>query len=485
MVLGPFTAMWLSFWIFGCGDAQPPPDRVAAAETSTVAQEDVRPAILLVVVDTLRADAVSAYGEAEGTTPTIDRLASEGLLYRNAFAPSPWTLPSHATLFSGLRIDQHGVGLHGRYDLPEDVDTIAERLGEAGYRTAGFSENLSVSRGFQLAQGFDTFASTPPGARVPTEVGEHHRPALDVVAEIGRWLDRQDLSAHPVFVFANLFQAHSPYQIRPTNEFLPEGVGREQARTVKQREAPQRYLCGALPSQDDLEIMHGLYLGDVAAADARLARLLETVRAAMGTRPLITIVVSDHGEHFGEHRLLSHRYSVRDAVLRVPMIVHGLPGIAPGVIDEPVGLLDVVPSILHWSGSESAPGLAGRVLPTSAQAGLDAAPRSLIAAYHDDEDTGRKFCAPSDRVFGDMLSLTRYPFKMIWFEDGEMEMYDLSWDRGERSNLRVARHEETASLERELLEFIEQSGIQRPPEQPARELSEQARESLRALGYVE
>jgi hypothetical protein len=105
---------------------------------------------LLVVIDTLRADAVSAYGAVEGTTPEFDALAAEGLLYRHAFAPSPWTLPSHASLFSGLGVDRHGVGFGGQMGLSSELTTIAERLRDAGYATAGFSENPLVSVPFGM-----------------------------------------------------------------------------------------------------------------------------------------------------------------------------------------------------------------------------------------------------------------------------------------------------------------------------------------------
>ena len=105
---------------------------------------DVSPSILLVVIDTLRADAVSAYGAVEGTTPFVDSLAAAGLRYQRAYAPSPWTLPSHATLFTGLWPERHGVGVGGRMLLPEGLPTLAERMGQAGFETVGFSENPIV-----------------------------------------------------------------------------------------------------------------------------------------------------------------------------------------------------------------------------------------------------------------------------------------------------------------------------------------------------
>ncbi len=126
-----------------------------AGPVAADASSDRRPSILLLVVDTLRADAVAAYGKLQGTTPRLDGLASEGLLYRNAYASAPWTIPSHATLFTGLRPDEHRVAMPGQGTLPESFTTIAERLGEAGYQTAALSENMAVSDLFQLLQGFE------------------------------------------------------------------------------------------------------------------------------------------------------------------------------------------------------------------------------------------------------------------------------------------------------------------------------------------
>ena len=121
---------------------------------------DTRPSIVVLLIDTLRADAVSAYGHVAGTTPTLDALAAGGVRYVNAFAPSPWTLPSHATLFTGLGPGEHGVGLQGRIDLAEHLPTLAERLAAAGYETVGFSENPLIVEQLGFTRGFENFASS-------------------------------------------------------------------------------------------------------------------------------------------------------------------------------------------------------------------------------------------------------------------------------------------------------------------------------------
>jgi len=178
---------------------------------------DSQPSILLLVVDTLRSDAVSAYGSVEGTTPTIDRLAADGLRYEHAYSPSSWTLPSHATLLSGLGPDEHRTGMPGRAVLPESVVTLAERLGAAGYETAAISENILVSDVFAPLQGFEYRRSS----RYDEKRGEI---PIDAVSEVREWFAPRD-GTRPFFLFVNLIDAHVPYTIRRENRFVPEGTG--------------------------------------------------------------------------------------------------------------------------------------------------------------------------------------------------------------------------------------------------------------------
>ena len=253
------------------------------------------PSILLIVVDTLRADAVSAYGNGLGTTPTLDALAAQGQLYTRAYAPSPWTVPSHASLFTGLAIDDHGVGLHGRVVLPETATTLAERLGDAGYETAAFSENALISGDFGFDQGFAHFAVRT--AEQQMNAGE--KKSIDVVDEISRWLRVRD-SQRPFFVFINLYDAHEPYEIRASNPFLPAGITTEDARRLEAGRRTSHLICDRLPGETPLKILRGLYLGEVASADRKVKEIL-TLLEARGVDNLITLVTSDHGEHFGEH----------------------------------------------------------------------------------------------------------------------------------------------------------------------------------------
>jgi hypothetical protein len=198
------------------------------ALTCRPGQPNPRPSLLLVVIDTLRADAVSAYAEVEGTTPNLDALAAGGVRYARAFAPSGWTLPSHASLLTGLGVERHGVGIHGDFMMSEELVALPEYLRDAGYSTAGFSENWLVTSAFGMDQGFEHFSS---------EIVETNKivldPPYDVVREVSNWAAARS-GDRPFFVFVNLFDPHDPYVVREYNPFLPEGVSVERARAVQQ-----------------------------------------------------------------------------------------------------------------------------------------------------------------------------------------------------------------------------------------------------------
>jgi len=448
------------------------------------------PSILLVVIDTLRADAASAYGITEGTTPAFDALAAAGQLYTRAYAPSPWTLPSHASLFTGNPIDDHGVGLHGRVVLPEDVSTLAERLNTAGYQTAAFSENALISRVFGFEQGFEHFSVRT----AEEQLAANQKLVIDVADELARWLEVRD-PERPFFVFINLYDPHEPYAVRAENPFLPVGTTTADARRLKAGGRTSHLICNRLPSQSELHILHGLYLGEVASADRKLKAIL-TLLGDQSASDLITVVTSDHGEHFGEHGLLDHEFSVRDTVLRIPLVVHG-PALAPAIIERPVELHDVTRSLLGWAGADAS-GIAAAGLEGNPGAAPDA-PAPFFAVYSDTRmrlppsfdatsaqkmrDFKRQGCSATDRVFGDMMAVTRYPFKLNWYERFPSELFDVSRDPGEQAP-RQAQHPEVFSmLDQQAREFAARAGLAsgKAPER----LSPESEEALRSLGYID
>jgi hypothetical protein len=492
-------AATLAAALIGCsGEVEEPSASVGEAARTTpppaeqTRSQDSRPSVVLIVIDTLRADAVSAFGSVSGTTPTLDRLTREGVHYSRAYAPSPWTAPSHATLFSGLRVDEHGVGLAGRFSVPGSVRMLAEDFQDAGYVTAGFSQNGVVSRFFGFERGFDVLV-TPEVGTDPT--------AFDLPVQVRRWNRSRDRS-RPFFLFINSLLAHDPYRVRIDNPWLPAKVSREEAEFIQSRYPILLSNCAAAPPKNHLEILRGLYYGNVAAADAQLAEILEVLDEDGDLDSYLMVTTSDHGEHLGENRLMGHRFSVGDPVLHIPMIVSGLPETAPSVVDRPVELREVRQSLHCWALGEGCPAdlpVADRLesLPfelvepifaifSDSVMGL---PTSLIEEFSVSNPEAlvpksRTKCGEKDRVFGNMVSMIRYPMKMTWFEKYAPVLHDLSWDARERFDQMEHQPELATALRSELEAFVREHLLDAPARGvPA--LSDEEARTLEALGYVE
>lgn len=487
---GAELAPWLVLVALGCA--------CACAPEADPPQVDSRPSILLIVVDTLRADAVSAYGAREGTTPFIDELARNGVRYAHAYAPSSWTLPSHVSLFTGQRVDEHGVGLGGVKMASGGIETLAETLANAGYETAGFAENPVVGPDFGLDQGFHTYESPSIDSLADSKLSriDPTNEGFGLVRRIEAWRAARDPSK-PYFLFVNVFDPHYPFRVREENRFLPAGFSDAEVRYASQKIRYSHAICDRAPGVRDLEILRGLYLGDVAAADAKVERLLEVLGDT--DRRRITILTSDHGEHLGEHRLLSHRFTVHDEALAIPLIVQGAEGM-PGVVDSPVDLRGVNRSILCWAEVADC----DDALPGPGDERIGSAP-PLVSIYSDEvltlppeiarqlgfeegyRDTARDTCQESDRVFGRMVAMVRYPLKMTWVQGQPARLHDLSWDAGELSDLIDSQTPEAAALRAEMADFLAETGLDRGYEADpdVRPLDPETAEALRGLGYID
>lgn len=484
----------VSLATLGCrnrpGDDRRPENPAAArsADRPVARQDDERPSIIVVVLDTLRVDAVSAYGKIEGTTPTLDRLASEGARFENAFSAAPWTVPSHASLFSGLLPTRHRIGINGRFSMNPDVVTIAEQLQSHGYTTAGFSENPLISEGFQFEHGFDHFEASDFNDS-PSNFSQ-----LNAVDAFKAWNDNHS-GDEPFFVFVNIFDAHAPYaRSQPTSEFLPAGVTVDEARAVGQ---DTDRICNKVPPPNEIRILEALYRQDVKTADDKLRQILEHARKRSGNRKLVTTITSDHGEHFGEHDLTHHQYSVRSELVRVPLIVHGFE--ASQIIDAPVSLVDIAPSVLQWAGVDVPPNLDGRPLPTNAQARLNEN-RLIVSTYSNDFPTdwpedrwipdvnpnrAKGDCQEQHRVFGHMLSIIEFPYKLNWYEKYPVELYDLSADPAETTDLSKDNLPVFEKLSSPLQRVVEEAAFLPSGQFDIDGVRPELLRNLRGLGYID
>lgn len=401
-----------------------------------------RPNVLLLVLDTVRARSLSLYGYGRKTSPVLEELASEGVTFEHAFATSSWTLPSHASLFTGRYPFELSADWLTRLD--DRYPTLAEAFRGAGYRTGGFVANLMYAgRESGLARGFSHYEDWPlsPGRilegsslgffilnnpRVRRALGYAdnwtRKSTRAVSRDLLRWLDRQPRD-RPFFAFLNLYEAHEPYLPPPPFDtaFGPLPAPSARAIVHARRADGQRrdkHRVSATEGADE----ERAYDGAIASMDAEIGRLLDALEERALLRETIVIVTSDHGEHHGEHGLYLHGHSLYSEVLHVPLVVV-YPGRVPaGVrIEMPVSLRDVPATLTDLAGITST-GFPGRslrsLLTTTGPQGDD--PGSPVLA--------EVWPAPNPEPWmpvrrGYMRALVRDRFHYIRNGDGVEELY--------------------------------------------------------------
>ena len=270
--------------------------------------------VVLFTLESTRADAVGTYGGPLGLTPHLDRLADEGVVYERAHTVAPLTLVAHASILSGLYPPRHGVRDDGAGALPGSAVTIAERARESGCQTAAFLGSAVLDQGFGLEQGFERYE---PPARSFARRGQAQRSAAETVDLALEWLAVRDRE-RPFFLWVHLVDPHAPHDPEP------------------------EYLARA---------GNNAYLGEVAAADAALGRVIEALRAEEALDDVLVVAVGDHGEAFDEHDETSHGSFVYETTLRVPLIVRFPDGDRDGERSrETVTVADVCPTALEALG---------------------------------------------------------------------------------------------------------------------------------------
>ncbi|MGH9464339.1 MAG: sulfatase, partial [Thermoanaerobaculia bacterium] len=290
--------------------------------------------LLLVTLDTVRADRLGAYGYAPATTPNLDRLAAEGVRFAQAQAAAPLTLPSHATILTGQLPPGHGLRQNGAPVAGPGLATLAGHLAAAGYRTGAFVGSFVLDHRFGLSQGFDVYDDEVERDVSMTAGLEAERPGGEVVDRALAWLAEDD--GRPFFAWVHLYDAHAPY-------------------------APPEPFAAAHPGRP--------YDGEIAAVDAEVGRLLEQLQTQRLTEQTVFAVASDHGEALGEHGEPTHGVLLYEGSLRVPLILSAS-GILPAgwVVEEPVGLVDLAPTLATLVGHPWSAGGDGRDLSTALRA---------------------------------------------------------------------------------------------------------------------
>lgn len=443
---------------------------------TSCSSEPSRPNIVIVVLDTVRLDYTGPGGATEQLTPALDGLAEEGTVFSLAWSNAPWTVPSHASMFSGLLPSSHKcTGRHFTFLSP--TPTFAELLGESGYQTVAFFSNPWLSdRLTGMLRGFDErLVESGRGTEILTTVDQGGRRS---VANVSTWLsERRD--ERPFLMFVNLLEPHLPYH--PPADY----------RQARLSDIPRDYVVTTTmahelnaglrdPESFDFERMGRLYGGDVNTADRYLGELLRLLKEHGVYEDAVIVVTSDHGENLGDHGYMDHQFGVFASLIDVPLVVRAPVLLPPGTRDDPVMLTDIYDTVLDVAGIETGPDTPhSRSLLGSP---ADAA-RPQIAEYtganpelvkhlnylNPSHDTSRQEVAYA-KVRVDSLEFTVGT-------DGSEELFDLKNDPGRERNLAPANPAAVGAL-LELLPAV------RHAEGVEVEIDEEMREWLRSLGYI-
>jgi choline-sulfatase len=394
-----------------------------------------RPNVLLVTIDTQRADHLGCYGDKAAITPTLDGLAARGVRFETAVGHAPLTAPSHASILTGLTPLLHGIRDNGAYVLPPGVRTVAQDFQAGGYRTAAFVSGFPLKRRFGFDRGFELYDDNLPRGKDARRTAYVERTADLTTDAALRWLASAPAPGRenaPFFLWIHYFDPHAPY------------------------EAPAEYMVGVASPYD----------GETTFVDAQLARLLRAVDERGKGRATFILVTADHGESLGEHGEDTHGIFLYDATIRVPMILVG-PGIAPRVVERPVARgIDVLPTLLDYAGL-AAGKVEGRSLRRAAAGERLADEPAYAESLHPQLQYG----------WAPLHSWRSGKFKLI--EAPRVELYDLEADPHELENRSAQEGPRVATMRREL-----QHEMAATTPDAAQAVDAESREKLAALGYL-
>ena len=388
--------------------------------------------IILISIDTLRADRLPVYGYTALDTPAIDALAADGVLFEHAYSHSPQTLPAHTSMLTGKLPFEHGVRDNLGFSVDEEETLLPDLLAPQGYTSAAVVSSFVLRKEVGLARAFDVYDDEMPVASPEMSIGQVQRDGADSLAVAERWLDTTDAS--PFFLFLHLYDPHKPYS------------------------PPTRFGH------------YGPYNGEIAYADEIVGRLFDSLRARGLYDDALIILLSDHGEGLADHAEEEHGIFLYDEAIHVPFLVKLPNSRAAGRrVPDPVQHIDLLPTLLDLAGAEPLEGLRGRSLRPLLVGDRDPWPtrhiysEALYPRYH----------------FGwsELYALTTAQFRFI--KAPREELYDLIADPDERENL-APRRARTALDMRAALDELLGTG---PIEAPAA-VSDDVLQRLRALGYL-
>jgi arylsulfatase A-like enzyme len=437
--------------------------------------------IVLISIDTLRADHLEPYGYARKTSPELARMAAEGVRFAHVVAPSSWTLPSHASMLTGLDPAGHGAFVFGRNSIISPaVTTVAERFRTHGFRTAGFVGGVWVSKRQGFARGFETFWDPP---RKNLTFGGRIRETSNSTFE---WLRKH--RDERVFAFIHSYEVHIPYSAPPpfNQMFDLETTGPQRKRLGLADVSG--WAEGAERKPEVLSQVEKLYDAEIRFMDEAIGAFLQRLRTSDIANRTCVVFTSDHGEEFGEHGDLYHeRAKLTQELVAVPLIIWCPGRFEQGrVVNGPVGVVDITPTLLELAGLPLPEGLDGRSL-VPLMRGESPDESRFIVSDSDMTVQNRTFFRSQNTAF--VLSLRRNAHKLI-YESGNQSrrLYDLDSDPGELKDLSRDQPEVMAEFEVPLRQAIARRRLAKPnggvPDDPTT-IDPEFLEQLRSLGYVD
>ncbi|MEA2691061.1 MAG: arylsulfatase [Acidobacteriota bacterium] len=403
--------------------------------------------LVVVTLDTTRADRIGCYGSRDVSTPNLDRLAAHGVRFENAISPTPLTLPAHCSLMTGLFPAAHGVRDNGGFKLAPERVTLAEVLKSHGWATGGFIAAYVLDHRWGIAQGFDRYFDDFDLSKWKTvSMGDIQRPGNEVVGKALEWIGSPAVRDRPFFAWVHLYDPHAPYA--PPEPFAS-----------RYAEHP--------------------YNGEIAWTDSLVGQLLAGLDSLGVRERTVIAVIGDHGESLGEHGETGHGFFVYEPTTRVPFLLAGpYPGLTGKRVRPVARHVDLMPTLLELLGVTDGPPVQGRSLVpliTGKAAATPSASPVLPPGYSE------AFYARFHYGWSELRAVRTERYHFI--EAPRAELYDLATDPGELHNLAATERRTVALLRKSLGEIEQRTGAAQAAPTPIEEDEETLRK-LSALGYV-
>ena len=465
-----------------------------------------KPNIVLIVMDAVRPDHLSCYGYERNTTPYIDKIAEEGVLFKNVISPSTWTVPSHVSIFTGLFPFEHGAGHVSPY-LPEKIETLTEILKKEGYQTLAYSNNPWM-RFIGLGRKFDDFQEgwREQKARYFYEVVYNElvklvkrndpiwlikdKGAARTTQYVSKWIEKNNKS--PLFVFIHYMETHGPHYPSAHNSiYIPKNIAPEDMKRVL-RSAIGMGKGGAFifkrqRSQEELSLVNALYDGEIHYLDKRIGKLYEHLRKLNVLDDTLLIITSDHGENLGDHGILGHAFGLFNTLLNVPLIIRHPKYFKPGlIIENNVQTIDIFYTILDAVSINYNPSNLGLGKSLIKRIKGHEYAEIMIAEHDKPLDAlgkAEKLGIDASPINKDQRAILFRGHKYIQTSRGEEELYDLKADPNESNNL-VSEKKEIAAALKSRLEETFKTDRDKAANRKKIQMDKEAESKLRSLGYI-